>query len=260
MLSTNRLVGGPRRVTMGCIIKREEIRMVDQVVAAADTGVSRTGSVAKVVERLHDMLASMELLPGQSVRQEALAARLGVSRAPVREALRALESEGLLHYERNVGYTVKRLTAAEFEQAYLMRRVLEAEVLRALPPFSGAQLERLSELNQQIALAGASGDTVTVQRLNHDFHFLIFRASGFDLVVDELLRIWKLSSAYRSAYLMREPASRKRIVAEHEEMIEALRRRDVERLVEIANHHRTGTRLQVGALLSGSSGHSALLS
>jgi DNA-binding GntR family transcriptional regulator len=210
----------------------------------------QAGVVAKVVEELHRMLTSMELAPGQSLRQEALATRLGVSRAPVREALRVLESEGVLHYERNVGYTVKRLTAAEFEQTYLMRRVLEREVLRALPPLSEDLLDRLDLVNRRIEQAATGGDMVEVHRLNDDFHFLMFQASGLDLVVDELRRIWKLSNAYRSAYLLYDQASRQRIVHEHRAMVGALRHGHLEELVALMDQHRVGTGTQVGALLA----------
>ncbi|GAA2124693.1 GntR family transcriptional regulator [Kitasatospora saccharophila] len=212
----------------------------------------QAGVVAKVVDELHAMLTSMELLPGQALRQEALAARLGVSRAPVREALRVLESEGILHYERNVGYTVKRLTVAEFEQTYLMRRALESEVLRALPPLTEAQLGQLDQVNQQIERAATLSDMVTVHRLNDEFHFLVFQASGLDLVVDELRRIWKLSNSYRSAYLLHDRGARQRIVHEHGAMIEALRHGDSEQLIALMDNHRVGTSTQVGVLLAGS--------
>lgn len=207
-----------------------------------------TGAVAEAVEQIREMLASMELLPGQALRQEALATRLEVSRAPVREALRILASEGLLEHTRNVGYTVKRLTAAEFEQTYLMRRVLETELLRALPQLTGGQIAGLDRTNRAMESALAAGDFAGMRRLNIDFHFRLFRLSGMDLVVDELRRIWALSDAYRSAYLV-VPAAQRRIVAEHDEMIEALRRGDVEQVIGLMDTHRHGTRDQIASML-----------
>ncbi|MBB4779140.1 GntR family transcriptional regulator [Streptomyces rapamycinicus] len=228
--------------------------MVEQVAGAESAGrlrPTRAGAVAEVVDRLHEMLFSMELLPGQSLRQEALAARLGVSRAPVREALRILESEGILEHVRNVGYSVKRLTAAEFEQTYLMRRALETEVIRALPPFPEDLIKRLREVNREIREAGERADFPTLHRLNVEFHFLVFQASGLDLVVDELQRVWTLSNVYRSAYLAYDHAARQRIVHEHDAMIEALRRHDTKLMTKLMDEHRAGTRAQIGSLLAG---------
>ncbi|MGA5704088.1 GntR family transcriptional regulator [Peterkaempfera bronchialis] len=219
-------------------------------------GAGTENAVAKAVAALHEMIASMEILPGQSLRQEALAERLGVSRAPVREALRILESEGLLEHTRHVGYAVKRLTVAEFEQTYLMRRVLEAEVLRALPvPMPEEVLARLERLNEEIVEAWTAGDVAVMRTLNIDFHFTLFRASGLDLVVDEIRRIWALSDVYRSASLM-DPRGRPRMFEEHAEMIAALRRDDPEAVVALMGIHRDGTRTSIAGLLAVGSGGS----
>ncbi|MFD4230400.1 FCD domain-containing protein [Streptomyces sp. NPDC058545] len=114
----------------------------------------------------------------------------------------------------HVGYAVKRLTAEEFEQTYLMRRVLETEVIRAMPPLSEELLTRLTELNREIGRAGDRADYTTVHQLNVEFHFLIFQTSGLGLVVDELRRVWTRSGVYRSAYLAYDHDARCRIVGE----------------------------------------------
>lgn len=210
---------------------------------------SDAGAVDRVVTQIHHMLSSMEILPGQPVRQEALAERLGVSRAPVREALGILLSEGILHHERNVGYTVKRLTSSELEQTYLMRRVLETEVIRALPQPSDELLDELASLNEQMQEAGERGDVLELRRLNIRFHFAIFEASGYDLVIRELHRIWSMTDAYRSFYLY-EPSARTRVVDEHAQLIEALRHHDLDRAVELMDTHRAEVPAQLAAIIS----------
>ncbi|TDD31057.1 GntR family transcriptional regulator [Actinomadura sp. KC06] len=199
---------------------------------------SGAGSVRWAVARIREMITVMELLPGQQIRQEDMASRLSVSRAPIREALGILQSEGVLDYQRNVGYSVKRLTVQDLEQAYLMRRVLEREVIAALPDLTDEQLEELENINGRIKQAGDDADVLTIQRLNNDFHFYIFRASGLDLIVDELRRIWSLTEAYRSVYLY-EAEARERIVHEHASIVDALRRGDRDAVVELSDQHRS---------------------
>lgn len=204
---------------------------------AVDGDGRRVSVVTRVVEELRAMMRSGELMPGQQVRQEQLAVRLGVSRIPVREALKALQSEGVLRHAPHVGYSVARLNADELRQAYLMRRALETEVLLVLPRFGTAELRDLTTLNNGIADEVNAGDVARIAAINHDFHFTMFRHSGLHMVVDEIERIWAMTEAYRLVHLY-DSGARRRIVREHKAMITALRRGDNVALVELMNIHR----------------------
>jgi DNA-binding GntR family transcriptional regulator len=208
----------------------------------------RVSVVSRVVDEIRQMLRSGELVPGQQVRQESLAAQLGVSRIPVREALTALQAEGVLRHEPHVGYSVTRLNADELRQAYLMRRALESAVLRALPRLDQAALRELSEINTRIADEIVDGDIARIAAANHDFHFTMFRHSGLGLVVAEIERIWRMTDAYRTVHLY-DSAARRRVVREHKTMITALRRFDNEAVVELMNTHRDLTVVDLGPTL-----------
>jgi DNA-binding GntR family transcriptional regulator len=208
----------------------------------------RVSVVSRVVDELRQMMHSGELVPGQQVRQESLAVRLGVSRIPVREALKALEAEGMLRHEPHVGYSVTRLNAEELRQAYLMRRALESEVLMALPRLTSDQLRELVALNDVIAQEVATGDISRIASANQDFHFAVFRFSGLNLVVDEIGRLWRMTDAYRTVHLY-DSAARRRVVREHRAMITALRRGDNATLVELMNAHRDETVADLGPAL-----------
>lgn len=208
--------------------------------ASAGPDVRPASSVSRVVTEIRAMLRARELVPGQQVRQEALAARLGVSRVPVREALKALESEGVLRHEPNVGYAVTRLNAGELAQVYLMRRALETEVLQALPRLSAAQLRELTALNDAIAERVADGDVTGIVETNQAFHFAMFAFSGMDLVMVEIERLWRMSEAYRTVHLY-DAEKRRRVVREHKKMITALRRGDNPSLIQMMDAHRDKT-------------------
>ncbi|MDI2032249.1 GntR family transcriptional regulator [Saccharopolyspora sp. TS4A08] len=194
-------------------------------------------SVGRAVDQIRRMMRSQELLPGQPLRQEALAERLGVSRVPIREALKSLEAEGVVRHRPNVGYTVTRLSADELQQSYLMRAALESTVLRRISRLSDARLIELDELNRGIEAAAEATDVLRMTELNHDFHFVIFRSSGLDLIVDEIERIWKMTEPYRSVHLY-DRTARRRLVSEHRMLIDALRKGETATAISILDAHR----------------------
>jgi DNA-binding GntR family transcriptional regulator len=88
------------------------------------------GPAEPVVDALRAAIIAGDFAPGEQLRQATVAERFGVSRIPVREALRALAAEGLLCHAPNRGYFVKKLDVAEMEQLYWMRGLLEQRVLQ----------------------------------------------------------------------------------------------------------------------------------
>lgn len=205
-------------------------------------------SVQRAIEGIQRLIRMGEIVPGQQIRQEMLAQRIGVSRAPIREALQALRSGGIVEHEPNVGYSVARLTVDELSQIYLMRRLLETEVLLAVEVSDGLE-DSLRELNAGMADAIAEGDQGELQRLNDAFHFAIFGASRLDVVAQALTQLWSRSQAYRAIYIY-DPASRRRILREHDAMAAAIGANDLKTLVRLANRHRRGGERDVRRLLS----------
>ncbi|WP_040814895.1 GntR family transcriptional regulator [Nocardia concava] len=207
------------------------------------------GAVQTAIDAVYDLIAAGELRPGQPIRQETLAERLGLSRQPIREALRMLASDGLLTYRRNAGFCARELSAPELEQAYRLRQLLENEILCGLGDITPAVIAELRALNQAIADAATRADLGAIRRLNTEFHFRLFALSGLDLFVAELRRIWLLTSIYRAVYLT-GPRISDRIIAEHDAIIDALELRDIPRLVALHNQHREGTITAITTLLT----------
>lgn len=184
------------------------------------------------------------LAPGSPIRQEKLAASLGVSRMPVREALKALETEGLVTHIRNCGFTVATISDSDLEQIYIMRRHLETELLKSVViPASAAK--HLRAANKQFAKAAVAGDVNGVLRTNRAFHFEIFGWSSKTRILEEVVRLWDISEFHRSlfayvSYAMDEGV-RSQIVREHDLIIDAVESGTTRDLIRTMEAHRASS-------------------
>ncbi|MET9200017.1 GntR family transcriptional regulator [Gordonia sp. NPDC003585] len=206
----------------------------------------------RVVGGIEHLIVTGELLPGQPIRQELMAQRFGVSRLPVREALRQLAASGLVSHEPNVGYTVARLNKTDFDQIYLMRSLLEREVLLSLPKPDDITLAEVVRLGTDVSDSAAHDDIVTMRLRNQNFHFAMFGQSPLTLIVAELRRLWTMAMPYHAAYL-HDPAARARVLAEHDQIVDAYATNDTTRMVELMNLHREGGEASTGLMLQGGS-------
>lgn len=191
-----------------------------------------------VVSSLRGMLTSGALVPGQQFIQEDLAESFGVSRVPIREALKILEGEGLVTYHPNRGYFVTELSAADLRELYRIREILEAEALTlAVAEVSDADIADIDVMLKNVTQAAALGDVRALTEANRAFHFAIIELSGRHRLSRLIGQLWDASDIYRTVYF-RDPVNRKRINAEHQEIIDALRARDAQALIAAQNHHR----------------------
>ena len=151
----------------------------------------------KATEQIRDLIVSGQFLPGEKIRQVELSNQVGVSRSPLREALRTLESEGIVRYETNRGYVVSRLNADDLTQIYRMRELLENELLVTIHKPTARELQRLEKHNKELSQAIDAHSITDMLRSNREFHFAIFDLSPLTLVRRETLRLWQLSEGYR---------------------------------------------------------------
>jgi DNA-binding GntR family transcriptional regulator len=208
-------------------------------------------AVEHVIGQLRDMILSGRIVPGVHLRQEDLAAQLGVSRAPIREALQALSVEGLLIHNPNQGYFLASLGAPELHQLYLMRRLLETHLLETLRWPDDLELGELTAINERINTASGLAARRELIVANREFHFRILSLADAPLVLHEVRRLWDLSDAYRSLYLF-AGESRARVYHEHEQLIQALREEKTARCIEIMDMHRSTAEKHVADILGDS--------
>ena len=188
---------------------------------------------------IRGMIFDGDLLPGEKLRQVELAERIGVSRSPLREALRTLESEGLLAYEMNRGYMVARLEPSEVAELYHMRALLEHELMRSIARPDKDVLDVLEKHNGTMMSAIRQEDIAEIMRANRDFHFTIFELSPMKQFRQEIARLWQLCEGYRH-WWWHMPDAAARIDREHKQIIRTLRRYDLERLIQLCDAHRVG--------------------
>jgi len=148
--------------------------------------VSKTDMVAALIREL---LITGELGPGEQLRQRDLAQRFGVSQTPVREAMRRLESEGLLSCDTHRGVTVVVADLGRIEENVRIRAALESLgaslAARTVDP---AGLRRLRELNEQMR-ALADGDPRYAE-LNREFHFTVYEYAHSPLLLSLMRLLW----------------------------------------------------------------------
>ncbi len=200
---------------------------------------SRPATTAQqVLESLRHGLVSGMLRPGQRVTQEDVAVRLGVSVAPVREALRVLEQEGQLVYKPRRGYFVTELRIEDLEEIYELRRVLEERLVRrALPELDDEILTRVRTAAEECEAAGEAGDVSRELAANRRFHFGLLESADQPHTMRMIRLLWDSTEAYRAIYY-NSPAERRRAAKAHKRILAAVSARDAERLVAELDAHR----------------------
>lgn len=211
----------------------------------------QAGTTQRVADEVRRRILLGELLPGEQLRQERLAGELSISRVPLREALLVLANEGLLSHQPNQGFVVSKRSPGELAQIHLILGLLESELLtNGFVWPNRATLMRMRNLNKRMADLTQAPNWIEVAPLNREFHRLLWGQSPLGVVVAEVDRVWSLAAAYIAAsYSTVE--RRTSAVEEHDELLEALRERDMERLRRAHLAHRESTRHGADAIMRG---------
>lgn len=178
----------------------------------------RTGdSSQKIAASLRQAILAGDYTPGERLVQEDLSELFGGSRIPVREALRELESEGLVTFVANAGARVAQLSLAECVEVYHMRERIEPLLLR----YSAHTLHptRLASLAALAADMESEADPTRFVDLDRDFHLAMYEGSG-TTVLGELIRaLWNKTHPYRRAYTNSVNSSQRRVFHDEHRML-----------------------------------------
>lgn len=198
----------------------------------------------RIAQGLRSAILDGELAPGQRIRQKMLAEQFGASRLPVREALRILQSDGLVTLVANSGAWVSQLDQAECAESYEIRERIEPMLLReSMPGLTAEDIDRLRALSEQLE------EDVGVEmflRLDREFHLLSYSRARTVLLSSLIERLWNTTQHYRRTFALLVGSPGKRVIrSEHFLLVNAIERGDAEEAQRVLRSHIRRTRMEL---------------
>jgi len=180
----------------------------------------------KILETIRDAILKGTLKPGEKVAEPDLAERFGISRTPIREAFRQLESEGYLTVIPRKGAVVAALSEQDVQEFYAIKSILEGYAAElAASRLNEKEIDQLVHINEKLKKLAEEGDVKSFFRVHSEFHELFLKAAGNKKLYDLVQQLGLKFNRLRMASLSVE--GRMSIsVSEHEKLIEAFRKHD----------------------------------
>ncbi len=203
-----------------------------------------------VYERVRTAILDGVLAPGAVMSQVALAEELGISRTPLREALRMLQSEGLVEGEPNRRVRVAPMTPEDLEELYVMRVALESEALRlSVPHMTSEDLARLEGSMAEMAHYAQEKDYRRWTVPHHQFHRALTARAG-ERVNVVLSQMFDHAERYRRLHIGQGPSAW--ATPQHRDILDACKDGDRDRSAGLLAGHLARTGLEVSELLDAS--------
>jgi DNA-binding GntR family transcriptional regulator len=202
--------------------------------------VQRQTIASMTVAALRERILRGDYPEGEPLRQDALADELGVSRIPVREALRQLEAEGLVTFNPHRGAVVSSLSLDEIDELFELRAEIECDLLRrAIPQMNAEQLERATEVLDEFQDALHAGEATRWGPLNWHFHAALYAPAKRNFTMGVLQKLHQHSDRYfRMQVLLAHGGARAN--EEHREIIAAVERKDITAACQLMRAHILG--------------------
>jgi phosphonate utilization transcriptional regulator len=219
--------------------------------AADEIALLRSHSLATLVQReLERRILSGELAPGRKLNEEEVALLFNVSRGPVREAFRALESAGLLRVEKNRGVYVRQVSVEEADEIYEVRAGIDELIGRLLAErIAPAQVAELRAQLRKMQSQAKAHDVGAYYPLNVRFHESLAEFTGNRALVATYRRLVNALHLYRRETFARSPDSFPISTREHAEIVDALAAGDADRAGKLLYQHAMESRDRLHAAL-----------
>ncbi|WP_371311931.1 GntR family transcriptional regulator [Pseudovibrio flavus] len=186
-------------------------------------------------QKLFEAIQTGEIGPGARIREVEIAERFGISRTPVRDAIRRLEGEGLIVHEPRLGAVVKQMSKREVIELYEMRAVLEGTAARmAAQHASEPEISELEELNA--LMLEADGDERKAAAANRQFHTYLYHAAKNPFLLKSVMALSNALAVLGGTTLEGSPRI-KEAYEEHKAILEGIRQRDPDKADAAARKH-----------------------
>jgi GntR family transcriptional regulator, rspAB operon transcriptional repressor len=212
-----------------------------------DNGAPARQSAEYVHRRVREAILESELPPGETMSQVALADELGVSRTPLREALRMLQGEGLIEARPNRRVRVSPISASDLEQLYALRVAVEAQALRlAIPRMTSEHIAVLEGSIAQMAHFAEQRDMRRWLVPHAEYHRQLTNLAGERFAV-LLSQLFDHAERYRRLHLGHGPSAW--ATADHREILDAVKRGEVQSGAALLAQHLSRTAFEVAEIL-----------
>jgi DNA-binding GntR family transcriptional regulator len=196
------------------------------------TTINKTAN-SVVYETLRQQILEGLIFPGAWLREQDLVEQFNVSRTPIREALRRLESEELIEVVPYRGARVRSLSPEDFREEYTVRAALEGFAIElAVSRISDEKIEQLQKISDQMDALLDKENLKAFLEVNRQFHMMLYEESGSNRLVSLIASSWDKENLYRLVFLS-QPAALEIEKAIHHNMLEACRLRDGKRARKI---------------------------
>lgn len=191
-----------------------------------------------IAEAIRTSILQGQFKPGFKISEPTLATQFGISRTPVREALRQLDSEGFLQVLPRRGARVAPMSEIDIAEFYEIKAVLEGYAARlAAPRITDKEIDKMEHLNHGMERADHEKDYRRVFRLHNEFHEVFLRASGNEQLYHLIRTLVMKFQRFR--ILLAIAGKSENSIAQHWDIIAAFRERDVEKVSRLVAENAT---------------------
>lgn len=191
----------------------------------------------RIASILREAILLGKIKPGQKLVEIELCEQLGVSRTPLREAIRNLEVEGLVESIPNKGSRVRTMTIKDIKNIYELRIELEALATKKSVPFlTDNDLDNLSHLQEKIKIASEKRAWGEVDHLNKEFHSTLMSKGGNDQLINIIDQLYKISVII-SISTFSIPGRINEVIEEHDKILDACLKKESELTGELMKKH-----------------------
>lgn len=213
-------------------------------------GITNIQPIREIIyEHLRQAIINGEIKPGERLVERDIATKFSASRTPVREALRKLETEGLIEYLARKGVVVRGFNVGEIEEIYSIRKVLEKLAIRsAIKKINDSQIENLKLIVEELERL-ENGEAARRTYLGlHAFDDLILDAAEMPILKSFLHTLQASLQRFRKINLSSHPR-RKDAVKEHKEILQAIISRDIDLAEQLVSKHVDNSRSELKKMI-----------